>query len=167
MARSVPDINDFASLFHGSIRAQLNWPALMQMQAAVSQEVAADWRHLCDLRTVWHVDSEGRAVDWWSAGAQPLTIHEAGELQDRWPPERAARVRSLRHGLRGMVEPQVLIVPAYRVRDQLLLLDATHRIMAGYLERADLRVLFMTIEAPPMPELLPDLGVVEGSNDNF
>jgi len=25
----------------------------------------------------------------------------------------------------------------------------------------------MTIEAPPMPELLPDLGVVEGSNDNF
>ncbi|MGX1763173.1 hypothetical protein ACWIG5_40855, partial [Streptomyces lydicus] len=69
-----------------------------------------------------------------------------------------------RDRLEASTEPFVLLLPTYRVADELLLLDSSHRVMAGYLARAEVRALIMTLVAPLSPDLLPDLGslVVRG-----
>lgn len=158
------DFDDFARLFSGSIRAQLDWRALAELSVPVTQQVRVGWAALGELRTVWHVDADGRPADWFDPGATALTVREAAALHDSWPRARQQRVAAFRAQLEASTEPFVLLLPTYRVADELLLLDSSHRVMAGYLAQAEVRALIMTLVAPLSPDLLPDLGslVVRG-----
>ncbi|QIS03007.1 hypothetical protein F5X71_12405 [Nocardia brasiliensis] len=158
------DFQDFATLFSGSIRAQLDWNALAELNVPVTEQVTSGWAALGALRTVWHVDAQGRPADWCDPGATALTVREAAGLRELWPVARQERVAAFRARIEASTEPFVLLLPTYRVGRELLLLDSSHRVMAGYLARAEVRALIMTLVAPLSPELLPDLGslVVRG-----
>ncbi|OCB30997.1 hypothetical protein A5676_08670 [Mycobacterium malmoense] len=154
---AMPDIHDFATLFRGNVRAQLNWARLLELGSPVTQIVTADRSMLGGLRTVWYFNSLGDPVDWFTEGAHRKSVYQVIELQAQWPQERLQRIAYFRQRIREAVDPYVVLLPTYRLRDGLLLLDATHRVVAGLLESADIRALIMTVEGPLSSDLLPDL----------
>jgi hypothetical protein len=158
------DASEFTLVFKASIRAWLNWSALVERQWAIRESFSDSLQELGDLFTVWFVDARGRPSDWRVEGARPLRVREALDSERRWSSERLSFLEELSGVYRSSSEPVRLVLPLCRLRDGSgLLVDGNHRTVAAFVAARELRLLKSRVEGPVDHRMLPDLWFFEGA----
>lgn len=155
------NIDEFAAVFgNGSIRVQLNWPRAIR-ECAVEEQFSCSRTELGRLYTPWYDRTD--CVQPYRFAA-PLRVHALEQrLPDGGPAERAREIAELTARFIASAQPVVLPLPAYHTGDTVILLDGTHRSIAAYRARADVRLLLYILHGPTDSEMLPDLEGFRGT----
>lgn len=150
------DLHDFRSLFGESIRALVAWDEIDGSEVSIRHSVLTDRAQIGRLLTLWYVDAAGRPGDWRDPGSTPLTVGQAARTSSARQAGAAQRIeRFQRKFLRG--EPPVLLVPAFEIRDRVLILDGSLRVLSIYKSDVVPRVLVCAITGTIRSKVLPDV----------
>ena len=142
----------------GSVKAQLDWSLVTDADFRVAESFSRSPGDLGRKLTVWYLDPAGRPVDWYTAGARPLTVREAAHSLSHWDAGRAARIARFQKGFAAQGEPVRLVLPCLAVsRGAELILDGSHRAVAAYAAQIPLTVFGYALHGPMSVDLLPDL----------
>ncbi|MEV0647166.1 hypothetical protein AB0I28_18045 [Phytomonospora sp. NPDC050363] len=148
---------DFEAFFRGGdLRVPLAWDRLAEAGCTATIEVGRSAAELGECHTTWYADAGGAATVWDAPGARPLRVREAGALQNH-DARRTERLAEYVRDFAAAIGPVRLVLPAYTVNGDTLLLDGAHRAVAAWRARPDLRVLLWRLHGPADEKLLPHL----------
>lgn len=151
------NIHDFVTVFDATVRAWLDWSRVLT-ECTVDESFSDSRAELGELFTVWYAGPRGQHAGYDGPGARPLRVGETSLTEATWPTERATKIETMSASHAGSArEPVVLPLPAYRVGAGAVILDGTHRAVAAYRARAEVRLMLFILDGPTDPEILPDL----------
>ncbi|WP_068926641.1 hypothetical protein [Planobispora rosea] len=153
------DLKEYIEMFKdGGVKAMLDWDALRDMDCAVSAVYSRSRDLLSSIFTVWYERPDGTNGDWRNRTDRPLRVGDVYRTHSTWPEVRRRRIAALSDTFRREPEPVQLVLPAYSLGDErLLLLDGTHRSVAAHLAGADVRLFIFMVKGPVDDKILPDL----------
>jgi hypothetical protein len=112
---------------------------------------------LGELHTVWYTSPDGKAAEFHSSDARPLSVREAATEQI-WLADRETRLAALTKSFKAQAEPVQLVLAAIIAPDdRIVIVDGTHRACAAYRAQSDIRMLLFTVHGPTSAAVLPDL----------
>lgn len=153
----IVNLEAFHQLFGESIRSWLAWGELETSDAQIRQQVIANRMELGRLLTVWYADPAGKPGDWRDPAHSPMTAAQAAQARTSWKNGAAERIEDFRSQFLESAEPPVLVLPAFVIKERILLLDGTHRALALFNSGLDPRVLICAVVGPAHARVLPDL----------
>lgn len=150
------DLLTFQHLFSGSIRAIMDYDAMLAEGLKISFEVI-ERDGLGNLLTVWYVNKDGKLGRYDDPTSTPMRIKEVVENAQIWSPERVEEITHLQSQFNAADEPVVLMIPCQRVQDSYLILDGTHRLSAAYLSTSPVRILLVALDEAKSGKVNPDI----------
>jgi hypothetical protein len=153
-------IAEYIEMFQdGIVNALLDWDTVRRLDCVVTERFSRSSEHLGDAFTVWYETAGGLNGDWRNKGDHPLRVRDAVRTYADWPAERKDRVNEFKGIFKGGEDPVLLVLPAYSLPSSAqLILDGTHRAVAAFSAKVDVRLMMFSIQGPCDPAILPDLG---------
>jgi hypothetical protein len=140
------------------VRAMLNWELLTQLDCPVAESYSRSRKVLGNLFTVWYQRPDGSPGDWHGESDRPLRVREAAAAPSRISADRRQRVEEFIKTFAQDPEPVQLVLPGYTVAAKdVLILDGTHRAVAAFLAKVEVRLLIFSLAGPLDARVLPDL----------
>ena len=96
-------------------------------------------------------------VDWGCDGALAVNVDQAIQLLDAWTYRSVRKIFQMLIEFAAASEAVRFDMPTYRVGDNCLILDGSHRTLALCMLRKSISVSALVIEGPLDRKVLPDL----------
>jgi hypothetical protein len=153
------NFGEFETVFRDAgIRSWISWDILDSLGCEITEVYTRSIEVLGSFYTVWYTSPDGGNGDWRSPQDSPLTVSETLKAAGGWPNDRKRRVAAFQDAFSQQREPIQLVLPAYAPNDRdTILLDGTHRAVAAYIAKVDVRLLVFIVQGPCSPAVLPDL----------
>lgn len=153
------NFSEYRTIFKDSgLRAWIAWDILDGLRCNIKETYTRSTELLSGLYTIWYVSPDGTSGDWRNSQDNPLRVGNAIKAINSWPEERKRRVSYFQDSFARRRGPIQLVLPAYAPNNHdTIILDGTHRAVAAYLARVDIRLIIFAVRGPRDREILPDL----------
>lgn len=153
------DVQQFVVMFKDAgVRAWLDWSQIVRPEFQIADVFSRDRELLGNLYTPWYRTVAGTAGDWRNHDDRPVRVCEVIGMMSAWPTERSHLISSYVARFQEDDDPVHLVLPSVVVgRNDILLLDGTHRASAAYVAGCEVRLFIFALTGPLSPEILPDV----------